>query len=143
MAADRAGVDVRLSQRVTRRTQLGGDHRVAARRAGRWGLGGQFFSAAFFSLGHGGNDAQKTMGIIFVLLLAASRQTGAFTAPEKVPLEVVLACHLAMGLGTFFGGWRIVKTMGQRIMRLRPVDGFCAETAAASVLGLTTFINGI
>jgi PiT family inorganic phosphate transporter len=61
----------------------------------------------------------------------------------KVPIEVVLACHLAMGLGTLFGGWRIVKTMGQRIIKLRPVDRFCAETAAACVLGMTTFIKGI
>jgi inorganic phosphate transporter, PiT family len=105
---------------------------------------GQFLSAALFSLGHGGNDAQKTMGIIFVLLIAASAQPGVtFAAPTKVPIEVVLACHAAMGLGTLLGGWRIVKTMGQRISRLRPVDGFCAETAAATVLGMTTFIKGI
>lgn len=104
---------------------------------------GQFVSAALFSLGHGGNDAQKTMGIIFVLLIAASARGENFEAPTKVPIEVVLACHLAMGLGTMFGGWRIVKTMGQRIIRLRPVDGFCAETAAATVLGMTTFIKGI
>jgi PiT family inorganic phosphate transporter len=103
---------------------------------------GQLLSAALFSLGHGGNDAQKTMGIIFALLIAASQKDG-FAAPPKVPLEVVLACHLAMGLGTMFGGWRIVKTMGQRIIRLRPVDGFCAETAAATVLGFTTFVKGI
>jgi PiT family inorganic phosphate transporter len=104
---------------------------------------GQLLSAALFSLGHGGNDAQKTMGIIFALLIAASRQPDMFPRPDKVPLEVVLACHLAMGLGTMFGGWRIVKTMGQRIIHLRPVDGFCAETAAAGVLGMTTFIKGI
>jgi PiT family inorganic phosphate transporter len=103
---------------------------------------GQLFSAALFSLGHGGNDAQKTMGIIFALLIAASR-SGGFEAPDTVPLEVVLSCHLAMGLGTMFGGWRIVKTMGQRIIRLRPVDGFCAETAAAVVLSFTTFFKGI
>jgi PiT family inorganic phosphate transporter len=105
---------------------------------------GQFFSASFFSLGHGGNDAQKTMGIIFFLLVASgvdsSRSPG---HPGEVPTEVVLACHIAMGLGTMFGGWRIVKTMGQRIIRLRPVDGFCAETGAATVLALTTFLKGI
>lgn len=106
---------------------------------------GQFFSAAFFSLGHGGNDAQKTMGIINVLLIAA----GALTLSEGTgtriipPTEVVLACHLAMGLGTLFGGWRIVKTMGQRIIRLRPVDGFCAETGAALTLAMTTIFRGI
>src|SRR5207253_3515263 len=129
---------------------------------------GQLLSAAFFSLGHGGNDAQKTMGIIFVLLLGqgllkppedprpapppASLQTAPAEAdankPEakkmpKVPTEVVLACHLAMGLGTMAGGWRIVKTMGQRIIKLRPVDGFCAETAAALTLAATTSIKGI
>jgi PiT family inorganic phosphate transporter len=103
---------------------------------------GQFLSAAFFSLGHGGNDAQKTMGIIFALLIATSK-TADFTEPSQVPTEVVLACHLAMGLGTLVGGWRIVKTMGQRISRLRPVDGFSAETGAALTLAMTTIIKGI
>jgi PiT family inorganic phosphate transporter len=103
----------------------------------------QLISAAFFSLGHGGNDAQKTMGIITVLLVAASRAGAGFNEPTKVPTEVVLACHLAMGLGTLCGGWRIVKTMGQRIIRLRPVDGASAETGAALVLAMTTFIKGI
>jgi PiT family inorganic phosphate transporter len=96
---------------------------------------GQFFSAAFFSLGHGGNDAQKTMAIIFILLIAASHGGSAYPVPEKVPTEVVLACHLAMGLGTLSGGWRIVKTMGQKIIRLRPVDGFCADTGAIIGVG--------
>jgi PiT family inorganic phosphate transporter len=105
----------------------------------RWG---QLFSAGFFSLGHGGNDAQKTMGIIFLLLLTAS-DAGGYSRPSQVPTEVVLACHLAMGLGTLFGGWRIVKTMGQGIIRLRPVDGFCAESGAAATLAATTFIRGI
>jgi PiT family inorganic phosphate transporter len=100
---------------------------------------GQLVSAAFYSLGHGGNDAQKTMGIIFVLLIAASRGGEAFHKPAHVPTEVVLACHVAMALGTLFGGWRIVKTMGQRIIRLRPVDGFCAETGAAVTLVMTIF----
>jgi PiT family inorganic phosphate transporter len=95
---------------------------------------GQLLSAAFYSLGHGGNDAQKTMGIIFVLLIAASDGGRAFATPAEVPTEVVLACHLAMGLGTLLGGWRIVKTMGQRIIKLRPWQGFCAETAAAATL---------
>jgi PiT family inorganic phosphate transporter len=104
---------------------------------------GQLLSAALYSLGHGGNDAQKTMGIILLLLMTAvSQAPGAFPQGTvardlKVPLEVVLACHLAMGLGTLMGGWRIVKTMGQRIIRLRPVDGFCAETGAAFTLVLT------
>jgi inorganic phosphate transporter, PiT family len=168
---------------------------------------GQLLSAAFYSLGHGGNDAQKTMGIIFVLLLAFGNanssfrwegryrltdaslqklQKGADALPAddlarlaglkdrpfdtkeafqaalgealpageaerygakvaaaadtaQVPTEVVLACHVAMGVGTLFGGWRIVKTMGQRIIRLRPVDGFCAEAGAAATLALTVF----
>jgi PiT family inorganic phosphate transporter len=100
---------------------------------------GQLMSAAFYSLGHGGNDAQKTMGIIFVLLIAASQQGQAFSTPMEVPTEVVLACHLAMGLGTLLGGWRIVKTMGQRIIKLRPVNGFCAESGAAITLIMVIF----
>ena len=185
---------------------------VAPRRVDRIFRRLQLLSAAFFSLGHGGNDAQKTMGIIFVLLLAFSnanpglrwearyrpsdesftkrmtkepdpvpdavrsrlealKDTSYATKAEfqealggllakadferyqakvveaadnaHVPTEVVLACHLAMGLGTLFGGWRIVKTMGQRIIRLRPVDGASAETGAALVLAMTTFIKGI
>jgi PiT family inorganic phosphate transporter len=171
---------------------------------------GQLLSASLYSLGHGGNDAQKTMGIIFVLLIAFSNTDATFAwrdrfqlsdealsrklakepdpvpAPvlsrlaelkdrpfatrqefqealaarlttddldryqakvlaaadnPQVPTEVVLACHLAMGLGTLFGGWRIVKTMGQRIIKLRPVDGFCAETGAAFTLILTIFFG--
>jgi inorganic phosphate transporter, PiT family len=108
---------------------------------------GQLVSAAFYSLGHGGNDAQKTMGIILLLLMTAATQapdafpSGTVAAELKVPLEVVLACHLAMGIGTLMGGWRIVKTMGQRIIRLRPVDGFCAETGAAATLIMTIFFG--
>jgi len=103
---------------------------------------GQLLSAAFYSLGHGGNDAQKTMGIIFLLLIAASQGGTAFHTPQQVPTEVVLACHAAMGLGTLLGGWRIVKTMGQRVVKLRPVDGFCAETGAAVTLAMTV-LGGI
>jgi PiT family inorganic phosphate transporter len=105
---------------------------------------GQLLSASLYSLGHGGNDAQKTMGIIWLLLILASQPStggGGFEAPHQVPTEVVLACHVAMGLGTLFGGWRIVKTMGQRIIKLRPVDGFCAETGAAMTLILTIFLG--
>ena len=100
---------------------------------------GQLLSASCYSLGHGGNDAQKTMGIIFLLLITASQGGAAFATPHEVPTEVVLACHTAMGLGTLMGGWRIVKTMGQRISRLRPVDGFCAELGAAGTLVLSIF----
>jgi PiT family inorganic phosphate transporter len=117
--------------------------RVAYAKVDRYFRWGQVLSAAFYSLGHGGNDAQKTMGIIFVVLIAASDQGKNFPTPTKVPLDVVLACHLAMGLGTLSGGWRIVKTMGQRISRLRPVDGFCAETGAAITLAMTAFFKGI
>jgi PiT family inorganic phosphate transporter len=88
----------------------------------------QLLSAALYSLGHGGNDAQKTMGIIAGLIYVSS------TDPNKVfhiPLWIVLSCHAAIALGTLSGGWRIVKTMGQRITKLRPIDGFCAETASA------------
>ncbi|HZZ80202.1 MAG TPA: inorganic phosphate transporter [Gemmataceae bacterium] len=104
---------------------------------------GQFLSASAFSIGHGGNDAQKTMAIIFILLIAASNGGANFPTPTEVPTEVVLACHLAIALGTMSGGWRIVKTMGQRIIRLRPVDGFCAESGAALTLFLTTIFRGI
>jgi PiT family inorganic phosphate transporter len=90
----------------------------------------QLASAAAYSLGHGGNDAQKTMGIIVALLYAKGYLTGAF----HVPLWVVLTCHAAIALGTLFGGWRIVKTMGMNITKLRPVGGFCAETAGAITL---------
>ncbi len=90
----------------------------------------QLASAAAFSLGHGSNDAQKTMGIITALLYATGRLTGDF----HVPMWVVLAAHGAMGLGTLSGGWRIVRTMGMRITKLQPVGGFCAETAGAIAL---------
>ncbi len=91
----------------------------------------QLLSAAAYSLGHGGNDAQKTMGIIFAVLITTSAPGH---APSAVPLWVVLACHTAMGLGTMAGGWRIVKTMGQRVCHLQPVHGFSAESAGALCL---------
>lgn len=99
----------------------------------KWSRILQLFSAAAFSLGHGGNDAQKTMGIISSLLFA-----GGLIQQFEVPLWVVLSAHAAIAMGTLTGGWRIVKTMGQRITRLRPIDGFCAETAAASSIFLST-----
>lgn len=100
---------------------------------------GQLLSAALYSLGHGGNDAQKTMGIITVLLMSAGLQQ-ASKKPEPL-LWVVLACHAAMGLGTLSGGWRIVKTMGMKITKLKPVGGFCAETSGAITLAMATFLG--
>ncbi len=102
---------------------------------------GQLFSAAAFSLGHGGNDAQKTMGIITIVLVSGGflQMTPAGKLPE-IPFWVVLAAHAAIGLGTLSGGWRIVKTMGTKIVKLQPVGGFCAETAGALTLfGATYF----
>jgi PiT family inorganic phosphate transporter len=97
----------------------------------------QLVSAAAYSLGHGGNDAQKTIGIIWMLLIAA----GTLKTGEMVPMWVVISCYTAMGLGTMFGGWRIVKTMGQRITKLRPVGGFCAETGGAITLFMATMLG--
>ena len=107
------------------------------RRVDRWFRRLQFVSASFYSLGHGGNDAQKTMGIIWMLLIAAD-----VTGPkDPLPFWVVMACQSAMGLGTMFGGWRIVKTMGQKITKLKPVGGFCAETGGAITLFLATWLG--
>jgi PiT family inorganic phosphate transporter len=97
----------------------------------------QFVSASLYSLGHGGNDAQKTMGIIAVLLYAHGGHHGAFI----VPLWVVLSCQTAMALGTLFGGWRIVHTMGSKITRLSPMQGFCAETGGAITLFTATYLG--
>ena len=98
---------------------------------------GQLFSAALYSLGHGGNDAQKTMGIISGLLFSS----GLLGTKFHIPLWNVLACHGAIALGTMFGGWRIVKTMGQKVAKLKPVDGFCAETGAALMLFISTMMG--
>ncbi|MCU0916117.1 MAG: inorganic phosphate transporter [Planctomycetes bacterium] len=95
---------------------------------------GQLLSAALYSMGHGGNDAQKTMGIITSLLFSAGVLHGEF----EVPLYVVLLCHAAIALGTMFGGWRIVKTMGQKVAKLKPVDGFAAESSAAVTLAISS-----
>jgi PiT family inorganic phosphate transporter len=97
----------------------------------------QFVSASMYSLGHGGNDAQKTMGVIAVLLYAHAGRHGAFS----VPIGVVLACQAAMALGTLIGGWRIVHTMGSRITRLTPQQGFCAETGGAITLFTATYLG--
>lgn len=95
----------------------------------------QLISASVFSLGHGGNDAQKTMGIIWMLLIAAGYSSASDAAP---PTWVVYSCYAAIGAGTLFGGWRIVKTMGQKITKLKPVGGFCAETGGAATLIMAT-----
>ena len=101
----------------------------------RWFRRLQLVSAGMYSLGHGGNDAQKTIGIIWMLLIAA----GYAGAGDKLPPSwVIWVCYLAIGAGTMFGGWRIVKTMGQRITKLKPVGGFCAETGGAITLFIAT-----
>jgi PiT family inorganic phosphate transporter len=97
----------------------------------------QFVSAALYSLGHGGNDAQKTMGIIAALLFAH----GVTGQAGEIPFWVVIVCQTAMGLGTLFGGWRIVHTMGSKITRLTPMQGFCAETGGAITLFLATHVG--
>jgi PiT family inorganic phosphate transporter len=103
---------------------------------------GQLVSAALYSLGHGGNDAQKTMGIIVAALVASGHVAAAGKGQTQlVPLWVVLVCHAAMGLGTLSGGWRIVKTMGMKITKLVPVGGFCAETAGAATLFTATMFG--
>ncbi|MBA3660714.1 MAG: inorganic phosphate transporter [Gammaproteobacteria bacterium] len=97
----------------------------------------QFLSSAFISLGHGSNDAQKTMGIIAILLFSA----GLLGSEFYVPAWVVILCNFVIALGTCFGGWRIVKTMGMRITKLKPVTGFCADTASAFTLALATILG--
>jgi PiT family inorganic phosphate transporter len=108
--------------------------RQTPKRVDKWFRRLQLVSSAAYSLGHGGNDAQKTMGIIWLLLIAAG-----VTTQDHLPTWVVVSCFLAIGFGTMFGGWRIVKTMGQRITKLRPVGGFAAETGGAITLFLATF----
>ena len=104
----------------------------------KWFRRMQLVSAGAYSLGHGGNDAQKTIGIIWMLLIA----TGYAAAGEKSPPTwTIVSCYLAIGAGTLFGGWRIVKTMGQRITKLKPVGGFCAETGGAATLFMATALG--
>ena len=110
--------------------------RQSPRRVDRWFRRLQLVSSAAYSLGHGGNDAQKTMGIIWLLLIA-----NGITTEDRLPTWVVMSCFLAIGLGTAFGGWRIVKTMGQRITKLKPVGGFAAETGGAITLFLATYFG--
>jgi PiT family inorganic phosphate transporter len=112
--------------------------RVSPRNMDRWFRRLQLVSASLYSLGHGGNDAQKTMGIIWMLLIAAGLSKSSDPLP---PTWVIASCYLAIGLGTMFGGWRIVKTMGQKITKLKPVGGFCAETGGAMTLFLATVLG--
>ncbi len=102
----------------------------------KWSRVLQLFSAGLYSLGHGGNDAQKTMGLIASLLFA-----GGLISEFKIPLWVVLSAYAAIGLGTLSGGWRIVRTMGQKITKLEPIDGVCAETSAAFSIFLATHLG--
>ena len=110
--------------------------RSTPRKVDTWFRRLQMVSAAGYSLGHGGNDAQKTMGIIWMLLIATgySQPTDAYP-----PLWVIISCYAAISFGTLFGGWRIVKTMGQKITKLKPVGGFCAETGGAMTLLMASF----
>ena len=115
--------------------------RTAPSRLDKWFRRLQLLSSGLYSLGHGSNDAQKTMGIIWLLLIAASTGAapgtlpeGLRATPEYLPVWVIVSCYLAIGAGTLFGGWRIVKTMGQRITKLKPVGGFAAETGGAITL---------
>src|SRR3954468_10300098 len=104
----------------------------------KWFRRAQLVSAGAYSLGHGGNDAQKTIGIIWMLLIATGY---AAAGAESPPVWVIVCCYIAIGLGTMFGGWRIVKTMGQKITKLKPVGGFCAETGGALTLFLATALG--
>ena len=104
----------------------------------RWFRRLQLVSAGAYSLGHGGNDAQKTIGIVWMLLIATGYSAAGAEAP---PSWVIISCYLAIGFGTMFGGWRIVKTMGQKITKLKPVGGFCAETGGALTLFIATFLG--
>ncbi len=112
--------------------------RTPPRKVDTWFRRLQLFSAAAYSLGHGGNDAQKTIGIIWMLLIVAGVSNAGDAAP---PLWVIISCYTAISLGTLFGGWRIVRTMGQKITKLKPVGGFCAESGGAITLFLASAIG--
>jgi PiT family inorganic phosphate transporter len=112
--------------------------RTSPLRVDRWFRRLQLVSAGLYSLGHGGNDAQKTIGIIWMLLVASGYLAAEAKAP---PSWVIWACYIAIGMGTMFGGWRIVKTMGQRLTKLKPVGGFCAETGGAITLFIATALG--
>ena len=112
--------------------------RTSPMRVDSWFRRLQLVSAAYYSIGHGANDAQKTMGIIWLLLIS----TGYMSVNEALPpMWVVISCYAAMGLGTLFGGWRIVKTMGQKLTKIKPVGGFCAETGGAITLTIASIFG--
>ena len=111
--------------------------RSTPRHVDSWSRKLQLISASAYALGHGGNDAQKTIGIIWMLLISA----GIVHTGEHVPYWVVIACYAAIGMGTVFGGWRIIKLMGQKITKLRPVGGFCAQTVGAATLFFATALG--
>jgi PiT family inorganic phosphate transporter len=111
-------------------------HKQPVQKINLWARRMQLVSAALYSLGHGGNDAQKTMGIIAGLMFTSGRMK-----TFHIPLWIVLAAHSAIALGTLSGGWRIVKTMGQKIVKLKPIDGFCAETASAISIFTATHLG--
>ena len=118
---------VALSWICRRRTQ---------RQTDRWFRKLQLVSSAMYSIGHGSNDAQKTMGIIWLLLISAN-----LTSPDHLPNWVVISCYVTIAFGTLFGGWRIVKTMGQRITKLKPIGGFAAESGGAISLFMATYFG--
>ena len=111
--------------------------RTAPQRVDKWFRRLQLVSAGMYSLSHGGNDAQKTAGIIWMLLIAA----GYSTTDDHIPAWVVISCYITIALGTLFGGWRIIKTMGQKITKLKPVGGFCAETGGSISLLFATSLG--
>ena len=111
--------------------------RSAPRNVDKWFRRIQLVSCSMYSLGHGGNDAQKTMGIIWMLMIAG----GYSSASDNLPMWVILSCYAAIGLGTLFGGWRIVKTMGQKITKLKPFNAVCAETGGALTLFIATIFG--
>ncbi len=110
--------------------------RRSPRQVDRWFRRLQLFSSALYSIGHGSNDAQKTMGVIWLVLIAGGKSSS-----DHLPLWVVVSCYLAIAVGTLFGGWRIVKTMGQRITKLKPVGGFSAEAGGAATLFLASSLG--
>jgi len=112
--------------------------RTSPNRVDKWFRRLQLVSAGAYSLGHGGNDAQKTIGIIWLLLLSTGYASAGESSP---PMWVIISCYAAIGIGTMSGGWRIVKTMGQKITKLKPVGGFCAETGGAVTLFVATFLG--